>query len=201
MSHDDELALFAHALIESRQNVSPKRLVEPAPDAAQVRRIFEAAAAAPDHDRLLPWRFVVVPAEHRALLGEAFALALVDRDPGATCDAIDAAREKAYRAPLLMLAVARLAPPGDPVPDSERILSLGCAIQNMLLAAHALGFGAGLTSGQALGSSRMRELFSLAEGEHPVCFVNIGTVSQRKPMRARPPVEAFTSTLRRATSR
>lgn len=191
----DELAELTHALIASRQNVSPKRLVEPGPDAAHLQRLLEAAAAAPDHDQRLPWRFVIVPAQKRELLGHAFALALIDRDPGASVAALEAAREKAQRAPLLMLAIASLAPDDDAIPSVERVVSLGCAIQNMLLTAHALGFGAGLTSGQALRSRRLRELFSLSAGEEAVCFVNVGTVTRRKPMRTRPASERFVSTL------
>jgi nitroreductase len=191
----DELAEFTRALIASRQNVSPKRLVAPGPDAAHLQCLLEAAAAAPDHDQRLPWRFVIVPAEKRGLLGQAFALALIDRDPGATVAAIEAAREKAQRAPLLMLAIASLAPDDGGIPGVERVVSLGCAIQNMLLTAHSLGYGAGLTSGQALGSRRLRELFALTAGEEAVCFVNVGTVTRRKPMRTRPANEMFASTL------
>ena len=75
------------------------------------------------------------------------------------------------------------------------MISLGAAIQNMLLAAHAMGFGSGLTSGQALRSSQMRTLFGLSEGEQPVCFVNIGSVSKRKPLRPRPGPSEFISSL------
>ena len=56
---------------------------------------------------------------------------------------------------------------------------MGCAVQNMPLVSHAMGFGSGLTSGQAMASARMRELFTLGVDETAVCFVNIGTVSKR----------------------
>lgn len=175
------------AAIAARQNVSPKRLVDPGPDAAQVVRLFSAAAAAPDHGQILPWRFVIVPAGKRERLAQAFALALIDRSPGATPDQIEAAREKAYRAPLLALAVAKLA--GNPeagIPDVERLVSLGCAVQNLLLAAQAMGFGAGLASGQSMQSVHLRQLFRLHADERAICFVNVGTVAQRKPPRTRP---------------
>lgn len=186
----------ACALITSRQNVSAKRLVEPGPSQPQLDRIFVAAAAAPDHGQLLPWRFVIVPRDKRCLLGEVFALALIDRDPGATLVQIEAAREKARRSPLLMLAVARLVSAHEPeIPNLERIVSLGCAVQNLLLAANAMGFGSGLTSGQAMTSDRMRSLFRLAADERAVCFVNVGTVSKRKPRRVRPTPEQIASVL------
>ena len=196
---NQELGEFAYALVTSRQNVSPRRLFAPAPTADQLLRILEAAAAAPDHGTIVPWRFVIVPDDARELLAEAFAAALADRDPQATDAELAAAGEKARRAPLLMLAVVRLGAPADAIPDFDRLISLGCAIQNMLVTVHSLGYGAGLTSGRGLRSVRLRDLFRLAENEHAVCFINIGTVSRRKPLRARPPVAAFTSTLQ-ATS-
>jgi nitroreductase len=192
-----ELREFALALITSRQNVSPKRLVEPGPDAGQLARIWEAAAAAPDHGEIVPWRFIVVPAGERPRLGEVFARALLDRDPQATADQVATAREKALRAPLLILAVAQLGPRDPDIPAPERLVSLGCALQNMLLAAHAAGFGAGLTTGQAMRSSRMRELFGLGPEEEPVCFVNVGTVSRRKPLRSRPGAAEFVRELKK----
>ena len=188
-------AEFAHTLITSRQNISPKRLVEPGPNLVQQAQLFSAAAAAPDHGLLIPWRFVMVPAHRRADLGEVFALALIDRDPGATLEQIEAAREKAQRAPFLILAVARL---GLCVPDTpilERMVAVGAAIQNLLLSAHSLGFGSSLTSGQAMQSPRMRTLFELQPGERAVCFVNVGTVSLRKILRLRPEAACFVSSL------
>lgn len=96
---------LAQVLIGSRQNVSPKRLIEPGPTTEQLHALLSLAAAAPDHGLLTPWRFIIVPADQRHRLAEVFALALIDRDPGATLEQIEAAREKAHRAPLLMVAV------------------------------------------------------------------------------------------------
>lgn len=191
----DDLCDAAQALIHTRQNISPKRLAEPGPSPAQLEQLLHAAAAAPDHGQLHPWRFVIIPPDKRALLAEVFALALTERDPNATPEQIAAAREKAQRAPLLILAVARLGPAEPDIPAPERMVSLGCAIQNMLLSAHAMGFGSGLTSGQAMSSPHMRTLFALTGGEQPVCFVNIGTAGKRKPQRTRPDPWQFTSTL------
>lgn len=186
----------ARLLIGSRQNVSPKRLVEPGPTLLQLEALLSLAAAAPDHGLLTPWRFVMVRAQKRHLLAEVFGLALIGRDPGATSDQIKSAREKAHRAPLLLVAIACLGPREPDTPALERMVSMGAAIQNVLLGAHAMGFGAGLTSGQAMSSSRLRSLLQLEEGEAPVCCINIGTVSKRKgPPRIRPGQATFTTSL------
>ena len=191
----DELCDVAQALMHSRQNISPKRLAAPGPSPTQLEQLLSAAAAAPDHGQLHPWRFVIIPQDKRALLAEVFAQALIERDPDATPEQIASAREKAHRAPLLLLAIAQLGPAEPDIPALERMVSFGCALQNMLLSAHAMGFGAGLTSGQAMTSVHMQKLFALAAGEHPVCFINIGTASTRKPLLARPGPWEFTSTL------
>src|SRR5450759_5012755 len=86
---DGEVFSNAQALIGSRQNVSPKRLVEPGPSAQQLSALLSLAAAAPDHGLLMPWRFIIVPAGQRHRLAEVFALALIDRDPGATLEQIE----------------------------------------------------------------------------------------------------------------
>lgn len=184
---EGEIFSMAQALISSRQNVSPKRLVEPGPSAKQLDALLSLAAAAPDHGLLMPWRFILVAAAQRHRLAEVFALALIDRDPGATLEQIEAAREKAHRAPVLLIAIASLGPREPDTPPLERMVSLGAAIQNLLLGAHAMGFGAGLTSGQAMASPRMERLCRVAEGESAVCCVNIGTVTKRKDVaRLRP---------------
>ena len=190
-----ECARAAADLIHARQTVLPKRLLAPGPDADQLQALLGAAAAAPDHGQLLPWRFVIVPRTERASLAEVFAQALRERDASATPEQLDQAREKAHRAPLLLLVVVD-GQRGDPAVDlHERILSAGCSVQNMLLMATAMGYGSALTSGKALGSQALRHRFGLHAGEHALCFMSVGTVAARRPARTRPTVADYCSTL------
>ena len=53
-----DLASLVLALIGSRQSVMPKRLLAPGPDDAQLHQMVDAAACAPDHRGLRPWRLV-----------------------------------------------------------------------------------------------------------------------------------------------
>lgn len=176
----------AHDLIHARQTILPKRLLAPGPDSEQLHALLSAATAAPDHGQLQPWRLVEVPGRQRAALGEVFAQALHERDAQATAEQRDQAREKAFRAPLLMLLVVDSAC-GDPDIDlHERLIAAGCAVQNLLLMATALGFGSALTSGKALKSAPLRRLFGLQDHEHAPCFISVGTVQSRKPARPRP---------------
>lgn len=186
---------FVLTLITTRQTILPKRLVDPGPSAAQVNDLFKAAAAAPDHGTMTPWRFVLVPPSRRADLADVFAQALRERDALATDNQIAQAREKAFRAPFLALAVARLGDDDSCIEPLERMVSVGAAVQNILLCAHGMGFGSSLTSGQAMRVPALRQLFQLDEGEQAICFVNVGTVSQRRPARLRPEPATFVTSL------
>ena len=190
-----DLASFALALITSRQTILPKRLTAPGPDAAQARQLFQAAAAAPDHRLVTPWRFVLVPPARRDTLAQAFGQALLLRDADATPEQLAQARAKAFLAPFLALAIARLGVCQPDVDPLERMVSVGAAIQNILLCAHSMGFGTSLTSGQAMRADPLRALLGLADGEHAVCCINIGTVSKARPVRLHPDVATFVSSL------
>jgi hypothetical protein len=102
--HLDEIDTFMQVL-KSRRTILPKRLVAPGPNASQLATLYDAAATAPDHDQILPWRLIVFPETSRHSLGELFAQALLERDADATPEQMEQAREKAMRSPLLILLV------------------------------------------------------------------------------------------------
>lgn len=193
MRNDAAKALLA--LMRARSHVAPKRLVAPGPTAEALHLIFTAAAQAPDHGSIRPWRFIVVPQEKREVLGQAFMQALQARDVNASKAELTAAYEKAFRAPCLVLGVLNHAPSQPQVPISERLISLGCAIQNMVLIAEAMSIGSGITSGQAMCAPSIRELFRLKPDEECICYIAFGQVSNRKPKRLRPDSIDIASTL------
>jgi nitroreductase len=185
-------------IIQARHTVRPKHLERPAPDASQLQRILSAAGAAPDHGQVLPWRFVTVPETQRGKLAHAFAQSLIERDRSATKEQVTRAQEKAYRSPLLMLVVVDVERGNIEIDLFERSLSAGCAVQNILLMATALGFGSALTSGKALKAKALRDLFGLQEAEHALCFINIGTVTAPAVRRLRPALLDYVSVLGQA---
>ena len=183
--------LMVSQVMATRQTILPKRLIEPGPSAVEIEKLYLAASTAPDHDLINPWRFLVIPAHKREDLGELFAQALSERDPSATDEQLEQARDKARRSPLLMVLIVDAAK-GDPEIDMhERVLSAGCAVQNFMLLANAMGYGTGLTSGKALKAQSFRSGLQLNRSEHAICFLNVGTVSSRKPFKPRPEVQQF----------
>ncbi|WP_333842729.1 nitroreductase family protein [Limnohabitans sp.] len=193
MSNDAAKALLAQMC--ARSHVAPKRLVAPGPTAEELDLIFTAAAQAPDHGNIQPWRFILVPQEKRAALGQAFLQALQERDANASKAERNFAFEKAFRAPCLILAVVDHGPTEPQVPVHERQIALGCAIQNMLLMAQTLSIGSGITSGQAMNSHFVREVFRLTPNEEAMCFLTFGQVTTYKSKRKRSDVSEIVSSM------
>ena len=177
--------------ISSRHSVSPKRVVAPGPDRTQLMQIIGAAAAAPDHGRLQPWRFIRFRQDRRDALAEVFEAALIERLPEADTCARARAREKAARAPVLLGLVLRLRH-GDGLPHvDDQIASGGAALQNVLLAAHAMGYGARALSGKAVRTAAFRKALGLAADERFLCFIPIGTPAAAPRQNPRPAPETL----------
>lgn len=155
---------------------SPTGLVAPAPDADALQHMLRAAVRAPDHGRLRPWRFIIVEGAARAALGGVLADALLAREPGVAEAALAKERAKPLRAPLIVIVAAKLREHRG-VPAVEQIVAAGAATQNMLLAAHALGFGGFWRTGAAAYDDRVKRALGLAPEDAIVGFVYLGTPS------------------------
>lgn len=190
-----ESALAAATLIQTRQTVLPKYQVEPGPQGMALEMILAAAGHAPDHRQVRPWRLIRVAEAARPALGEVFAQALLARDAQASDIEQAQARDKALRSPLLLLAVVDATKGDAQISLNERVISAGCALQNMMLMATALGFASSLTTGKALHDAGLRQLFGLAAGEQALCFLSIGSAASRRPFKPRPSPSEYLSVL------
>jgi nitroreductase len=165
----------------TRQSVAPAFLAEPAPDDAALDRMLAAGASAPDHGRLRPWRFIVVRGPARERLGMVFAEALRTRQPDAPAAALEQERQRPLRAPLVIAVATRLDPHHPKIPEIEQILSTGAAVQNILLAAHAQGFGAKWLTGTNAYDPHVRTALGLAAEDRLVGFIHVGTIAGAPP--------------------
>ena len=83
-----------------------------------------------------------------------------------------------------MLVVALFCPRDSHIPQWEQQLSMGAACQNLLLAAHAMGFVGNWLTGWAAYSAAVASALELAASERIAGFFFIG--SQLKPLEERP---------------
>lgn len=159
------------AAIEDRSSAS--RLTEPAPNKEQLEKILRAAAHAPDHGRLSPWRFAVMEGPSRGILADAMANLLLRNHAHASAEMLVAEKAKALRAPMIIAVAARITA-GHKVPEIEQIVAVGAAIQNMLLAAESLGFGSMWKTGAPAYDAGVRQALGFAAGDQIIGFVYLG---------------------------
>lgn len=168
------------------------KLSDPGPDDAALRVAFEAAARAPDHGTLRPWRVRVIRGEARNALGELMANVLQRRQPAASAEDLAKMRGKALRAPLILAVCARIEA-SPKVPAIEQILAAGCAAHAMLLAFQALGYSAIWRTGDVAYDETTKRAFGLRPGDAVVGLLYVGTPKQAPPPIVRPAPESFAS--------
>lgn len=163
------------ALAALTTRISPAALDAPGPSASDLDAILRAAVAAPDHGRMKPWRFIVIDGAARERFGALMAESLQRREPAAPAGKLEAERKKALRAPLIVV-IAAAVQPGAKVPEIEQVVAVGAAAQNMLVAAHALGFGGFWRTGAIAYDAAIKHALGLAEGDTIVGFLYLGTI-------------------------
>ena len=160
-----------HTLL-SRHSVGTKYLREPAPGHAELLRMTEAALRAPDHEGLVPYRFAVVQGAARQRLADLFESVALAQGKGEEQARRD--RERASEPPLLVAVLARI-DAGHPLATvHEQWIALGGALTNFLNAAHALGYGGKMLSGNKVRAEPVVAAFC-RPGETLVGWMVLGT--------------------------
>ena len=154
--------------------VTARKLGEPGPGTEQLTRILQAGVRAPDHGRLSPWRFVVLQGETRAVLGDAMAALRRRSDPACSDEAAGVERDKAFRAPVVVVVAAEVTP-SPKVPAIEQVMAVAACVQNMTLAARALGFVANWKTGAAAYDAGVKQALGLDAEASVVAILYIGT--------------------------
>jgi len=170
------------ALLQRR---SAKALTAPAPDESALDLILASAAAAPDHGRLRPWRFIVIQADGLTRFGDLLAEYLRRTHPGSSEETLQRERQKAFRAPMI-LVVAAIAAPGIKIPVIEQVLSAAAAAQNVMLAAHALGFNSMWKTGGPAYDDQVKVALGLEAKDAIVGFMYLGTDASKPDTTPRP---------------
>lgn len=174
----------ALSLLKTRRSGRPRDMVDPGPDADQLRQILEVAIRVPDHGKLAPWRFVHVPKERRTDLAELLHAAYRKGNAEPTRLELEGVDRLAHQAPTLVVALSSPVE-GTKIPRWEQELSCGAACMNLLIAAHAIGFTGGWITGWPCYSEEVRQAFA-REAERVAGFIYIGTPGNVLEERQRP---------------
>ena len=170
---------------------------EPVPD-EDVERILTAATHAPSAENTQPWVFIVVRDDAvRSSLSDLTrrVWSAGGRDYAAAhntpqlFDEVDSLVERGLGgAPVFIVVSADTSAGAHP---SALGSSIYPAVQNLLLAANAIGYGSALTTLTTYGSGELRDLLDLPEQLTPMAIVPLGRRARPLgPPRRRPAAES-----------
>lgn len=170
-------------LLATRRSGRPRDMVVPGPTVDELQHMIAIAARVPDHGKLTPWRFVVVPSETRAAFADVIARAFLEATPDATGPELAKLGEALTVSPCLVVVLSVPVQPHK-IPVWEQEMSAGAACHNLLLAGHALGYVGGWITGWAAYSPRVYEALGGEPGGRVAGFVHFG--SPARPLEERP---------------
>ena len=142
-----------------RRRWSPRAFDERPIEPEKLRSLFEAARWAPSSNNGQPWRFLVATRDNK-----------IDHDRLLNC-LVEANQKWAYRAPVLLLSVAKLQFE-DGSPNRHALYDTGMAVENLSLQATELGLVAHQMAGFLI--DRTRTDCQIPEGYEPVAMMAIG---------------------------
>lgn len=175
-------------IITTRRSVSVKDMCAPGPSPEQVQTLLLAAHRVPDHGKLGPWRFVIFSGDARADFSRKLADIYKEENPDAADKILQFQAELLTRAPLV-IAVISTAAPHVKVPEWEQVLSAGAACQNILLAAHTMGFGAQWLTEWYGYNTKVHQLLGMEDHHRVAGFIYVGSYKDKPEERVRPSLE------------
>jgi len=160
--------------IAARRSLSKMR--PEAPPRELIERVLQAAVHAPNHHDTQPWRFFILTNEARSQFGEVLARALARRLGEAAPNLAGlmlAERVKPMRSPVLIV-VGVVSEAEDPMTRREDLQAASAALQNMLLAANALGLAAIWRTGEGAYDDSVKAHFGLQPSDEIAGILYIG---------------------------
>lgn len=171
--------------------VSCGRLEEPAPNQDEMNKLFQAALRAPDHKSLKPWQYIVFEGKDQLeQLGSLYLQASIKENPEIDEAKKDRTLSLPHRAPMVVVAVAK-SKNHEKVPHIEEVLSAGAGVQNLILGAFDLGYGAYWRSGPLCFNPHLKSLLGLDSKDTIVGFIYLGTPAIELKAKPIPNVEDF----------
>ena len=171
--------------------VSCGRLKSPAPNPDEMEKLFQAALRAPDHKALKPWEYIVFEGEEQLnQLGTAYLEASLLENSELDIAKRERLLSLPHRAPMVIVAVAKHRE-HEKVPHIEEVLSAGAGVQNLILGAFDLGYGAYWRSGPLCFNPHLKPIFGLDSKDTIVGFIYLGTANVELKSKPIPDVNEF----------
>ncbi len=159
----------------------------------QIEALLDAAVLAPNHRLTEPWRFYVLGPAARSAYGAALGARKAKKveDPAAAADVVRKVAEKHAALPA-MLAVSVVVA-ADPEVRDEDVAATWMAIENLSLAAVALGLGTHLKTGAVMHDPAARAAVGVPDAERIVAIIELGEPSATPAARSRKAAASLTT--------
>lgn len=168
--------------IRTRRSIKPEMYNDQTVDDAIVQAMLDSAQWAPTHARTEPWRFVVFAGKGIQEFAH-FQAALYKRiTPEDQFNALK--YEKMISTPLKashVVLIGMKRQETEKLPHWEEVAAVSCAVQNILLTAHAYGIGAYWSTGGMTAHPEMRTFLGLGEKDQCMGMLYIGNYSAHAP--------------------
>lgn len=157
-----------------RQRRSIKRFTDRPVRREQIETLIDAAVHAPNHRMTQPWRFYVMGPVARRAYGEALGRRKAKRveDAAAAKLVEEKVASEHEGLPAMIAVTTRL--DADPEIREEDYAATMMAIQNVQLAALALGLGVHIKTGAVMEDPAARAAVGVAEGERIIATLHLG---------------------------
>jgi nitroreductase len=158
-----------------------------------IGQLLEVAVHAPNHRMTEPWRFYVMGPESRAGFGAVLGARKAKRvDETAAAEQVIRKVEDAHRSLPAMLAVS-MTVDDNPEIREEDYASTFMAIQNLCLAACAMGLGTHVKSGAVMDDPSARDAVGVAADERIVATISLGEPAETPTPKGRRTASEFTT--------
>jgi nitroreductase len=159
---------------------SHKKFKDTPIDRTRIQTLLEAAVLAPNHKLTEPWGFVVMGERAKRAYGETKARIKVGSE--AELDGSSKAQkivDEIVAVPAVLAVTQRL--DSDPHRREEDYAAVFMAIQNLLLAATALGLGTKIHTGSILEDGWLREALGVSNKDRIVALIDVGEPEDELP--------------------
>lgn len=159
----------------------------------EIERLLEAATQGPNHRLTQPWRFYVLGAQARRAFGEALGARKARRVEDPTAARALADKVAAAEAALPALIAVSMTLHENPETREEDYAATMMGVQNLLLAARAMGLGAHLKTGAIMEDPRARAAVGVPDRERIVATIQLGEPAEVPDAKARRPATEVTT--------
>ena len=177
-------------LLLKRRSLVAMFLKAPGPNENELEMILRCGTRVPDHKGVAPWRIQIADRAtqdklHAKLpeLYEGYDLAPLEKTT----------TKEPKTAPLLLIVSSQTTSPK--APRSEQLLSCAATCQNILIAAHALGYHSQWLTEWMAYNPKVKAYLGIPQEEDIIGFLYIGTAPEGTKERPRPELSKIVSKL------